>query len=492
MNRIRLGLLVMALGALVVGCQDGPGLMDNGGVRLAAGVKDGALRFATADDIESATFNIYVGAPSDQTVNVHRITADWGEMTVTWNNFGGAFDANVEGSFNGGSSGWHTVDVTDLVKSWMDGTYDNYGLLLDQAVKNYPRVMYSAREGDYPPYLEICYEGTGGRDCVQQVAVADAYIWESGYDFNYGSEGALFTGWYDENSLEKQALVRFELPEPPELAAIGDYVWHDQNQDGIQDAGEPGIEGVTVNLYVCEGRLLESMMTDADGLYMFDGLEAGDYNVEFVLLAGYEFSPQNQGMDPALDSDADPMTGEAACTTLDEGEIDSTWDAGMYMPPQEGCTRTIGYWKNWTGLGPQPDMVSDLLPVTLGTGSGKSRDVLDVYDAVDYLSKKVYGAPSNGITKLYAQLLAAKLSINNGASGDDVADAIEDADEFLGLYDYEDWGSLTDEQRDSVMYWHGMFDDYNNGVIGPGHCHDELPDNDPPPAPGSSVGSNIR
>ncbi|MCB9296615.1 MAG: hypothetical protein H6559_26400 [Lewinellaceae bacterium] len=34
-----------------------------------------------------------------------------------------------------------------------------------------------------------------------------------------------------------------------ESAFIGDFVWQDTDGDGIQDAGEPGIPGVTVNLY---------------------------------------------------------------------------------------------------------------------------------------------------------------------------------------------------------------------------------------------------
>ena len=36
-------------------------------------------------------------------------------------------------------------------------------------------------------------------------------------------------------------------------SSIGDRVWYDLNGDGTQDAGEPGINGMTVNLY--SGRL---------------------------------------------------------------------------------------------------------------------------------------------------------------------------------------------------------------------------------------------
>ena len=62
-----------------------------------------------------------------------------------------------------------------------------------------------------------------------------------------------------------------------------------------------------------------------------------------------------------------------------------------------------------------------------------------------------------------------------GASDSDIADIITGADIFLAMYDYTDWKSLSDDDTESVKYWHGMLDDYNNGIIGPGHC-DEFGD----------------
>jgi len=136
----------------------------------------------------------------------------------------------------------------------------------------------------------------------------------------------------------------FSIPVTPPLACLGDYVWHDLNEDGIQDDGESGVEGVTVYLEDCQGNELDNTTTDADGLYLFCDLEPGDYNVRFMLPAGYVFSPQNQGGDDAKDSDADVDTGIAACTTLDPGETDLTWDAGIFMPvvEEEGCRMTGG------------------------------------------------------------------------------------------------------------------------------------------------------
>jgi len=61
--------------------------------------------------------------------------------------------------------------------------------------------------------------------------------------------------------------------------AIGDFVWQDTNQNGIQDAGEPGIPGVTVNLFDKSGNKIASTVTDQNGFYLFSGLCAGDYAV---------------------------------------------------------------------------------------------------------------------------------------------------------------------------------------------------------------------
>jgi len=121
-----------------------------------------------------------------------------------------------------------------------------------------------------------------------------------------------------------------------ETASIGDFVWEDLDGDGIQDAGEPSIQGVTVNLYCCLGLFVDTTTTDANGFYSFTGLTPGDYYVEFVLPSGYAFSPQDVGTDDTVDSDADSTTGLTVVTTLDFGESDLTWDAGMYEPASIG------------------------------------------------------------------------------------------------------------------------------------------------------------
>ncbi len=121
-----------------------------------------------------------------------------------------------------------------------------------------------------------------------------------------------------------------------EPAALGDFVWKDLNANGIQDAGELGMPGVTVNLHDCSNNFVGATTTDLNGLYLFSNLTPGQYYVEFVLPSGSLFSPIGQGGDMGKDSDADPVTGKTACTELTPGENDLTWDAGVYQPAAIG------------------------------------------------------------------------------------------------------------------------------------------------------------
>ncbi|NNM30683.1 MAG: hypothetical protein HKO57_14275, partial [Akkermansiaceae bacterium] len=66
---------------------------------------------------------------------------------------------------------------------------------------------------------------------------------------------------------------------PPLRSSIGDTVFCDLNGDGNQDPGEEGLEGVTVDLQcvTASGQFVSlSTTTDADGKYLFAGLEDGN------------------------------------------------------------------------------------------------------------------------------------------------------------------------------------------------------------------------
>lgn len=68
---------------------------------------------------------------------------------------------------------------------------------------------------------------------------------------------------------------------------IGDFVWYDADGDGIQDAGEPGLAGVTLNLLDdATSAILATTTTDSSGGYDFVGLAAGTYRVAVTDVGG--------------------------------------------------------------------------------------------------------------------------------------------------------------------------------------------------------------
>ena len=136
-----------------------------------------------------------------------------------------------------------------------------------------------------------------------------------------------------------------------------------------------------------------------------------------------------------------------------------------------GCTLTIGYWKTHTGTtGRNPDNVTQFLPQWLGNPFGpKSVQVATAAQAQQLLSMDL-GSASNGIIKLYAQLLAAKLNISRGASGADVASTIGQADSYLTTRDATAWSTASKSDKTKILTWMTLLDAYNNGDLGPGHC----------------------
>jgi protocatechuate 3,4-dioxygenase beta subunit len=114
------------------------------------------------------------------------------------------------------------------------------------------------------------------------------------------------------------------------VGALGNFVWNDLNGNGVQDAGEPGVAGVTVILYNSSGTPVDTVFTDATGSYLFTNLTPGNYTVGFSNLpAGFSFTGQDLGGSDALDSDVNPATGRTASATVTGGATNTTVDAGI-------------------------------------------------------------------------------------------------------------------------------------------------------------------
>ena len=125
------------------------------------------------------------------------------------------------------------------------------------------------------------------------------------------------------------------LGQPIATATIGDRVWLDENGNGAQDPGEPGVPGRTVNLWVDENgdgtpdTIVATTTTDANGNYLFADLDPRlTYFIQVVPVPGAPFTQPDQG-DDQTDSDVNPVTGISPPINLDPGQTDLTIDAGV-------------------------------------------------------------------------------------------------------------------------------------------------------------------
>ena len=84
-------------------------------------------------------------------------------------------------------------------------------------------------------------------------------------------------------------------------AGICGVVWHDTNNNGVQDTGEGFIEGAVVTIATTPmGDLTTS--TDADGVYYF-AVPDGEYVISVQIPPGTQASPADEGDDDTVDSD---------------------------------------------------------------------------------------------------------------------------------------------------------------------------------------------
>jgi hypothetical protein len=166
----------------------------------------------------------------------------------------------------------------------------------------------------------------------------------------------------------------------PQLGSIGDRVWRDNDSNGIQNAGEPGVPGVTVQLKDCNNNILRTTTTDNNGNYLFDGLAAGCYRIS-IIPNGFTISPANQGTDDTRDSDVDPTTATTGNIDLDPGENDPTQDIGLIPAPVLG---SIGdrVWRDDNGDRVQDPNEPPINNVTVVLRNPGPNNVCDANDPV--------------------------------------------------------------------------------------------------------------
>jgi serine-aspartate repeat-containing protein C/D/E len=121
-------------------------------------------------------------------------------------------------------------------------------------------------------------------------------------------------------------------------STIGNYVWLDENLDGVQNQSEDGVNGVTVSVYNRQGNQVAEILTrfnpdnGKNGFYEFNDFVPGEFYVKFSSTTYNNFTDANLTSDD-LDSDVTDQngTGTTDFFTIVSHTANTTFDAG-YIP----------------------------------------------------------------------------------------------------------------------------------------------------------------
>lgn len=201
---------------------------------------------------------------------------------------------------------------------------------------------------------------------------------------------------------------------------LGDYVWNDVNQDGIQNNAEVGVAGINVNLYdATTNQLVQTSMTDAYGKYQFCGLQAGTYKVKFTLPVNYDFTSSNVGNDVA-DSDPNPSDGFTDVITLFASEVNMTVDAGIYQPlPIDSARIGDKVWLDINGNGTQDPSESGLSGITVSLYNCNNPSIPVKTTITDAMGNYLFEKVATGSYQVGINIpLSMVATLQNGAVSD--------------------------------------------------------------------------
>ena len=213
------------------------------------------------------------------------------------------YDANGNGVQDPGELGLANVQVTLVGDLDGDGQADDTLTTVTDGDGHYlfdklPAGTYAVTVDSttLPAGMEETYDldGTGSTNTAQ-VTIGDN---EANLDVDFGYKG---TG------------------------SIGDTIWYDADNDGVQDPGEAGIPGVTVTItgdFDNDGQADDTMTvtTGPDGTYLFPNLPAGEYDITV------DPATLPDGMQPA--GDPDTTLDNTTHLSLTAGEINLDQDFG--------------------------------------------------------------------------------------------------------------------------------------------------------------------
>jgi SdrD B-like domain/Secretion system C-terminal sorting domain len=171
---------------------------------------------------------------------------------------------------------------------------------------------------------------------------------------------------------------------------IGDLVWLDNNKNGMQDAGEPGIEGVVVELRDVNNNPVQYATTDAKGYYFFGDLNTGIYSLYYNTPAGYKPTSAKMGSDGKMDSD--PINGIISNIIVENGFFKKQYDAGFIINLLPLDFTSLKATQNVKGV--------TLSWTTLSEGREESFIIMHSTDGIDFTDIGTSTGKSNSNTRL--------------------------------------------------------------------------------------------
>ncbi len=258
---------------------------------------------ANADDIHDSDGDNGVLNPgfssiayTTGTAGANDHTLDFGFYTpavsigsIVWN------DANNNGVQDAGESGINgaTVELLDSAGNVVDTqTTDNTGLYY---FDNLPEGDYRVRVTPPAGMVKSTNQTTADNNDAandSNIATSAGNVHTSGL-FTLSNDGepdgvnSNIAGSDDaDNADDNNGNMTVDFGFYTPAVSIGSIVWNDANNNGVQDAGESGINGATVELLDSAGNVVDTQTTDNTGLYYFDNLPEGDYRVRVTPPAG--------------------------------------------------------------------------------------------------------------------------------------------------------------------------------------------------------------
>ncbi len=182
-------------------------------------------------------------------------------------------------------------------------------------------------------------------------------------------------------SQEQLVAVHASTSHPLPDGVVGDRVWVDNNGNGLQDNGEVGLEGATVDLYQCTANCggtptwakYASVTTDPSGVYESNSLPAGLYYTQFSA-AGYTFTPADLGSG-SNDSRPD-AAGHGASFSLAASQTITNQDAGVYKLAAIGDL----VWNDANANGIQDNGEAGIADVTVDLNGAGPDDIFGTAD----------------------------------------------------------------------------------------------------------------